>query len=613
MERPRSLYEPLPQGNYLRILLLHPGRFDDKISCDLISESLEQADDEYEAISYVWGNPDDTVDIICNGRSVSITINLRDALQRFRDEKIAKRLWADALCINQEDVQERGHQVQRMGEIYRNAQTVLVWLGRNSEGIAEECFTMIRRTNTYLDSLFVESGNSFFDMPQMTPPFPIPLDKSTWQKVDALLKLPWFKRVWTVQECALAKKCRMFWGKCHTDCEDVFELSQWCWRYGHLAQVLSKHGLNLSNLFALYSDVHSQYCGIISWQNSRPGLVERLKQGRDCSFVHVLTQVDRLKAEDPRDYIYAFLGCPASQTKDGNRLMEPDYTLTVDDVYFAAAIALLERTDEGVLVLTAVRHASRQHLVQTKQPTWVPRWHILRSYSIIGTARSTFRAGSGMAGFRAAIHDDRSLAVSGFQFDTVAWKSDTIRAGKFALSSVLQETGMHDAEQPYIDVLWDELSKAAQELQLQVRYDHFVFAIMMQWGQGSLDSDNLARHQELFSSYLLRVHSQALGSLDWSIENKVVSEVHGASWVARNLGGSWGLSVILTKEGRIGLAPGHIAEVGDACCIFLGAQTPFVLAQMDNNRYRLVGECYIQGVMDGELLGEHEPHDIVIE
>ena len=152
MERPRSLYEPLPQGNYLRILLLHPGRFDDKISCDLISESLEQADDEYEAISYVWGNPDDTVDIICNGRSVSITINLRDALRQFRDEKTARRLWADALCINQEDMQEKGHQVQRMGEIYRNARTVLVWLGRDSEEIAEECCATIRRTNTYLDS-----------------------------------------------------------------------------------------------------------------------------------------------------------------------------------------------------------------------------------------------------------------------------------------------------------------------------------------------------------------------------------------------------------------------------------------------------------------------------
>lgn len=614
MERPRSLYEPLPQGNYLRILLLHPGRFDHEISCDLISKSLEQSDDEYEAISYVWGNPDDTVDIICNGRSVSITVNLRDALRRFRDEKTARRLWADALCINQEDTQEKGHQVQRMGEIYRNAQTVLVWLGRASEGIAEECFAAIRRTNTYLDSLFVENGNSYFGMSQMTPPFPIPVDKSTWQKVAALLKLPWFKRVWTIQECALAKKCRMFWGKCHIDCEDVFELSLWCWRYGYLAQVLSKHGLyHLSNLFALYSDIHSQYRGIVSWQNSRPGLVARLEERRNHSFVHVLNQVDRLKAEDPRDYIYAFLGCPISQTKDRNRLMEPDYTLTVDDVYSAAAIALLKRTNEGALVLTAVRHPSRQHLVQTKQPTWVPRWHIVRSYNTIGNVISTFRAGSSTAEFRAAVHDDRSLAVPGFQFDTVAWKSDTIQVDKFALSSVLQEPGMQNAEQPYVDVLRDEVSKAAQELQLQVRYDRFIFAITKQWGQSSLDSDDLAHHRELFSSYLLRVHSQALGSLDWSIENEVVSEVHGASLVAQYLAYSWGLSVILTKEGRIGLAPGDIAEVGDACCIFLGVQTPFVLAPMDNNRYRLVGECFIQGVMDGELLGEHEPHDIVIE
>ena len=59
---------------------------------------------------------------------------------------------------------------------------------------------------------------------------------------------------------------------------------------------------------------------------------------------------------------------------------------------------------------------------------------------------------------------------------------------------------------------------------------------------------------------------------------------------------------MLTEKGRLGLVPGLTTEVGDVCCIFLGASVPCILKPANNGRYQLVGDSYIHGVMGGELM-----------
>jgi hypothetical protein len=59
--------------------------------------------------------------------------SLAQALRRLRHPKLARLLWADGLCINQHDLSEKGHQVQRMGEIFAKAENVLIWLGADPE------------------------------------------------------------------------------------------------------------------------------------------------------------------------------------------------------------------------------------------------------------------------------------------------------------------------------------------------------------------------------------------------------------------------------------------------------------------------------------------------
>ncbi|KAF0324640.1 hypothetical protein GQ607_008079 [Colletotrichum asianum] len=75
----------------------------------------------FEAISYVWGTHSRNEIVICDGKRLKITKNLRTALQRVRLPGGTRRLWADSICINQEDPNERGHQVALMGDIYSKA------------------------------------------------------------------------------------------------------------------------------------------------------------------------------------------------------------------------------------------------------------------------------------------------------------------------------------------------------------------------------------------------------------------------------------------------------------------------------------------------------------
>jgi len=121
-------YSAINPRHEIRILILEPGTERDKIKCNLVHASL--TDRPYEALSYEWGfQQEGEPEIILDGFSRRVRNNLFNALRQIRPEDGARHLWTDALCINEADGEEKGHQVQLMGEIYRNASAVLVWHG----------------------------------------------------------------------------------------------------------------------------------------------------------------------------------------------------------------------------------------------------------------------------------------------------------------------------------------------------------------------------------------------------------------------------------------------------------------------------------------------------
>ena len=167
----------LPGPNSIRLLRLRPPKDETApIKCQLFDYSLDESDKrppQYEALSYVWGDLEKTLPIFIDERRFNVTENLHAALRRLRDRSI-EWVWVDAICINQQDRQERGHQIRSMAKIYGKANRVVVWLGEAADN-SDRAFEEIRTRR---------KGLEFSD------------NEVIQQAVLALLQRPWFRRIW---------------------------------------------------------------------------------------------------------------------------------------------------------------------------------------------------------------------------------------------------------------------------------------------------------------------------------------------------------------------------------------------------------------------------------
>ncbi|KAH7327451.1 heterokaryon incompatibility protein-domain-containing protein [Rhexocercosporidium sp. MPI-PUGE-AT-0058] len=135
-----SRYEhtPFDDESSIRLLYLQPGRFDDDIHLKVKVVSLDDPP-PYRALSYVWGPPPHESSIFCHGKELLVSESCVAALRHLRGKYTVKILWIDAICIDQSSLEERGHQVKLMGDVYSNAQRTWIWLG---ESTSESDFVM---------------------------------------------------------------------------------------------------------------------------------------------------------------------------------------------------------------------------------------------------------------------------------------------------------------------------------------------------------------------------------------------------------------------------------------------------------------------------------------
>jgi hypothetical protein len=97
---PIHVFSVLPSVNSIRLLCLQSGVDDEPISCSLVVIDDYVSAPEYYALSYCWGDANDTTELTCNGRSFPVTKNLYAALHRLRKKAQSQLVWADAICIN---------------------------------------------------------------------------------------------------------------------------------------------------------------------------------------------------------------------------------------------------------------------------------------------------------------------------------------------------------------------------------------------------------------------------------------------------------------------------------------------------------------------------------
>lgn len=147
---PKYQYRPLKDNDTIRLLTLAPGKLNEPLKGRLNVFNVDSAG-SYEPISYVWaepGMPNQRCEIIiCDGDDESLlelrSGNLFAALGRLRFAGQERCIWADQICINQDNLKERGQQIQFMNKIYKNANHVLVWLGLDKANEAKPAFDLI--------------------------------------------------------------------------------------------------------------------------------------------------------------------------------------------------------------------------------------------------------------------------------------------------------------------------------------------------------------------------------------------------------------------------------------------------------------------------------------
>lgn len=211
---------------------------------------------EYLAISYTWGSPLDLTSIRINGEPFQVRQNCYYVLWQIQLHFPDAFIWIDSICIDQESLEEKNHQVQMMGHIYANAKGVLACVGPHADGTEQ----LVRR------GVMEEPADyKLKDRARM------------WKILRAFWQRPYWERLWIVQELKLAKQVTIL---CGEHILEFTDLSLTPWR----------------------SD----------WSDHLPGIsgfvlgVIRGNNARDTLWFTLQENLNR-KCANPRDHVYALL------------------------------------------------------------------------------------------------------------------------------------------------------------------------------------------------------------------------------------------------------------------------------------------------------------------
>ena len=409
-QRYPGFYRPLAP-KFTRIFELEPGEFSDPIVGRLVPQPIDGNPDEgpYEAVSYVWGDPQKRRDITIDGETLSIPENLHGALMAFRHrpspdpgtglpQQQVRRLWADAICINQEDLAERISQVEQMACIYADARSVLAWLGwEEGEEGRRHTQDAIRFIHSFMEdpeaglrdarillhhhddladpaahlALFSEDDRRRFDE-----------QTRKWEAVKFFFEIEYFHRTWITQELGLARKAIMYTAlKPAAGYEDEaaeskgrdLELDSVDWPLvGEFVKFLDFSGASLVT-----------HLGLLSWVAHHILMVWKVKEDGtpDCDFLTGMHWTRILRVTDPRDRVYGLLGHPLA-VLDGDLVIHPDYTHTRGVVYTKLAANFIRKT-KNLYVVSLVDHDDDPSAEardwdpedESRMPSWVPDWH----------------------------------------------------------------------------------------------------------------------------------------------------------------------------------------------------------------------------------------------
>lgn len=319
--------------------------------------------------------------------------NLVQALRQVRYEHHPRHIWVDALCINQSDVQEKGFQVNMMGEIYSHAWRVIICLGDDGDNgeSAKIAFDVIRDYNKIAAKYMVESriADVSMWMPEEEEGGYGPVTGDRLLHATKIFEKPWFGRVWVFQEVGLSRDLLLAYGRSNIHFTEIMDfMIAWSHTTNHFPGIYFSAGL----IYSFFTDVWATYVADIDQSWYRSSLILKtsarlIMRRRTPEFLDVLFQARSMQnATDPRDLVYAFLGHPLARSEDGELLVEADYTITTSELRLRLFSRLSARS---LRFVGLVWHDFPTDL--SEGPSWCPHLSCVRS----GTIRGRYDASRG--------------------------------------------------------------------------------------------------------------------------------------------------------------------------------------------------------------------------
>lgn len=337
-------YEPLSFGEFRLLQVLPRDEPDGLVRCRLLhlpgpdpqggkqenAEFQDKADVEYRALSYTWGDPDDTELILLNDAYFPIRRNLHTFLAQwnFVERPSSQYVWIDALCIDQSNLQERSAQVLRMRSIYEKAIEVYIWLGPEADDSSLALCALACLAN---QGAQIEQTIAIDPTIDAAPTMPALFEGVTALgeqyafyrcllfSLRAIEERAWWKRVWVVQEASVPnQKYTMFCGHVWLDW-DVFRKGK---------TLLRKMVFSTPSLAKLRNAAY--------WRGQEPDYYHEFVRSLRANRFDPVNNNLRFAAigrefcaTDPRDHVYALLSLHDEQ----NNTLLPDYGMPLPRVF----------------------------------------------------------------------------------------------------------------------------------------------------------------------------------------------------------------------------------------------------------------------------------------
>lgn len=539
---------------------------------------------DYEALSYTWGDNTSKTSLCIDGKGFVAFGNAYDALIELRKPTAGRRIWIDAICINQDDIKEKQHQILLMKLVYEKATQVVVWLSRPRSD-ADLAVAL-------LDELHIQQDDGTATIQDVLSIHRPRMRNPEWTALRDFLHHPWWRRVWCFQE-AIAGADIVFqfgrhtipWERLHLLGDDNKLL------YGMFIKE-SGEGLD----FGVGQPDGCSAIPIIQW------LRDVIERGEKPSLLDLLLQCWFRKATNSRDYIYGL--CALSSDIESLDI-HPNYALLVEEVFTDAVTKILLKYGTLELFCKAGCGFDRK---LSNLPSYVPDWTNIPGaqplfwhfYEGAQTIAPKNRAIS--------LHQSGTLQTKIYKLSTIEQVSKPLIGAGEGNESIQILSWLDKAENMAFMGARDQYPMTAPSGPSITLFNAFWRTTIANssgnrteapedWCQGylrykwTLSVQCGISPKSLFSD-LEQYEDQYRDPMDHTMARM-------ADWYNAMLITSWERAFCVTSNGMLGLVPPKAAP-GDLVCLIPGGAVPYVMrpkrSSGSQEEYELVGESYFHGV-----------------